>query len=161
MIWAIKDSSISSTFIDEAAATFFLPHLVPRPSTSPTSAEDDTVKVKPLKRMKYLLDPIGEIGTYSNGWSFITLLILPVVDINSLLCQSIHNHKKHYAACLYIHVHVHVHVTNVYNMYAVHVLLFRLLSNALHRLQLCTYPCICIEKCVPTWMYMYLILMYV
>ena len=43
VIWAIKDKSISSTFIDPGAATFFLPHL----------ADDKTHIDKPSKRLKY------------------------------------------------------------------------------------------------------------
>lgn len=59
MIWVIKDSSIGSTFFDEGAATFLLPHLKTRDESSAKPDSDDTVKNKPLKRMRYLLDPIG------------------------------------------------------------------------------------------------------
>ncbi|XP_064628146.1 pyridine nucleotide-disulfide oxidoreductase domain-containing protein 1-like [Lineus longissimus] len=43
VIWAIKDPSISSTFVDPGAAEFFVPHL---------SMEKDPEK-KPVKRVKY------------------------------------------------------------------------------------------------------------
>lgn len=47
VVWAIRDDSISSTFFDAGAATFFLPHLDEQ-GTSETSK-------KPLKRSKYTL----------------------------------------------------------------------------------------------------------
>ncbi len=76
MIWAIKDSSIGSTFFDEGAAKFFLARLNNSHSnmveTRPKSRvekklkevnNDTLVKTKPLKRMKYMLDPIGVVTT--------------------------------------------------------------------------------------------------
>lgn len=90
VVWVIKDGSIGSTFFDEGAATFFLPHLTtPHHSSNtdtsstdistgandttandiPTGANDVTAtdgdsavvtQSKPLKRMRYLLDPVGE-----------------------------------------------------------------------------------------------------
>lgn len=62
MIWIIKDSSIGHTFFDEGAASFFLPHLTtPHQPVSNTSS-DDAVVVKPLKRMRYMLDPVGKLN---------------------------------------------------------------------------------------------------
>ena len=49
VIWAIKDSSITHTFIDSGAAAFFLPHL----------ASEKDEGAGPIKRHKYQLD-----GTY-------------------------------------------------------------------------------------------------
>lgn len=43
VVWAIKDKSISATFVDAGAAEFFLPHL----------AGDKEVQEGPLKRLKY------------------------------------------------------------------------------------------------------------
>ena len=72
VIWAIKDSSIGSTFFDEGAAKFFLPHLqTTHHSDQSQSVNEGTeeeeeeeggvlVKTKPLKRMKYMLDPVGD-----------------------------------------------------------------------------------------------------
>ena len=65
VIWAIKDSSIGNTFFDEGAAKFFLPHLTTPHHTAPLCAgegeggDDEMIKTKPLKRMRYMLDPIG------------------------------------------------------------------------------------------------------
>lgn len=63
MVWAIKDHSITHTFFDEGAATFFLPHLAGQPSggqqtaESATSPGDDViVEVSPLKRTKYTVE---------------------------------------------------------------------------------------------------------
>ncbi|KAL3882601.1 hypothetical protein ACJMK2_028927 [Sinanodonta woodiana] len=46
VLWAIKDISISSTFVDPGAAQFFLPHL------NQEKSQDE----KPLKRLKYTSD---------------------------------------------------------------------------------------------------------
>ena len=51
MVWAIKDMSISSTFVDGGAAQFFLPHL---------SEEKKEASVI-VKRQKYML----EEGTFA------------------------------------------------------------------------------------------------
>ena len=62
VIWVIKDSSIGSTFFDEGAASFFLPYLTTlhHSVTDSTTKTIDTVKSKPLKRMRYMLDPVGK-----------------------------------------------------------------------------------------------------
>ncbi|XP_003385104.2 PREDICTED: pyridine nucleotide-disulfide oxidoreductase domain-containing protein 1-like [Amphimedon queenslandica] len=64
VLWVVKDSSISSTFFDEGAASFFLPSLRTQGEASGTggsgAAPDETVKTKPLKRMRYLLDPVDQ-----------------------------------------------------------------------------------------------------
>jgi hypothetical protein len=48
VIWAIKDKSISSTFVDPGAAEFFLPQL---------NSEKFQEK-KPSKRLKYTVEGI-------------------------------------------------------------------------------------------------------
>ena len=65
VVWAIRDSSIGSTFFDEGAATFFLPHLsTPHYSSAAecgsSMEERSTVRTRPMKRMKYMLDPLDE-----------------------------------------------------------------------------------------------------
>ena len=58
VVWAIRDDSISSTFFDAGAATFFLPHLKEH-SVSPTGLGGEEIIKKPLKRSKYTLDSFG------------------------------------------------------------------------------------------------------
>lgn len=58
VVWAIRDDSISSTFFDAGAATFFLPHLDEQ-SVSPPGAGGGETPKKPLKRSKYTLDSSG------------------------------------------------------------------------------------------------------
>ena len=53
VIWAIRAGSITSTFVDRGAATFFLPHL----------NEEKDQKDKPMKRLKYTVD-----GEQHNKW---------------------------------------------------------------------------------------------
>ena len=65
VVWAIRDSSIGSTFFDEGAATFFLPHLsTPHCSSAAeggSSMESQgMVRTRPMKRMKYMLDPLDK-----------------------------------------------------------------------------------------------------
>lgn len=50
VLWAIKDDAIGNTFFDEGAATFFLPHLVPK---LPVSKEKQKFMESTVKRMKY------------------------------------------------------------------------------------------------------------
>lgn len=57
VVWAIRDDSISSTFFDAGAATFFLPHL-DKHTVSPYGS-GEPVK-QPLKRSKYTLDSFGK-----------------------------------------------------------------------------------------------------
>lgn len=72
VVWAIKDQSISHTFVDEGAATFFLPHLVGSISTDSASpgaeGKDQLLEIKPLKRAKYVVDTgqSQEVGGASN-----------------------------------------------------------------------------------------------
>ncbi|PIK33860.1 putative pyridine nucleotide-disulfide oxidoreductase domain-containing protein 1 isoform X2 [Apostichopus japonicus] len=47
VVWAIKDKSISSTFVDAGTAQFFLPHL----------SGDKNVQDGPMKRVKYTVKP--------------------------------------------------------------------------------------------------------
>ena len=71
VVWAIKDASIGHTFFDEGAAKFFLSHLqTPHHSVSSggggVEEGNETgglIKTKPLKRMKYMLDPVSEWNT--------------------------------------------------------------------------------------------------
>lgn len=73
VVWAIKDASIGHTFFDEGAAKFFLSHLqTPHHSVSSggggVEEGNETgglIKTKPLKRMKYMLDPISTSGSTS------------------------------------------------------------------------------------------------
>ena len=65
VIWAIKDDSIGTTFFDEGAARFFLSTL--EESSSPPEEKEKSdeaghvlVRSKPMKRMRYMLDPTGE-----------------------------------------------------------------------------------------------------
>ena len=58
VVWAIRDDSISSTFFDAGAATFFLPHLEERSALSSGAGAEEIIK-KPLKRYKYTLDSFG------------------------------------------------------------------------------------------------------
>ena len=53
VIWAIKDKSISSTFVDEGAAQFFLPHL----------NEEKKEAASTVKRQKYTVE--GELRLFS------------------------------------------------------------------------------------------------
>ena len=55
MLWAIRDDSISSTFFDAGAATFFLPHLKEQ-SVSRSGVGDGEMAKKPLKRSKYTVN---------------------------------------------------------------------------------------------------------
>ena len=71
VMWAIKDQSITRTFFDEGAATFFLPHLAGGQDTAHQQSADsasatgnDIVEVSPLKRTKYTIE--GHAGT-GNG----------------------------------------------------------------------------------------------
>ena len=76
MIWAIKDSSIGNTFFDEGAAKFLLPHLdspsqcsKPHPLAEGSREKEEVlVKTKPLKRMKFMLDPVGVVATPMFTW---------------------------------------------------------------------------------------------
>lgn len=68
-MWAIKDSSITRTFFDEGAATFFLPHLASQPTEEQQTASnssDDIVEVSPLKRTKYAVESHSRTGN-GNG----------------------------------------------------------------------------------------------
>ena len=61
VVWAIKDQSITRTFFDEGAATFFLPHLTSQDtavqqSADSASASSDIVEVSPLRRTKYTIE---------------------------------------------------------------------------------------------------------
>ena len=70
MVWAIKDHSITYTFFDEGAATFFLPHLVGDSSadsaTPGLEGKDQLLEIKPLKRAKYTVDKAPEIRSAPN-----------------------------------------------------------------------------------------------
>ena len=77
VVWAIKDASIGHTFFDEGAAKFFLSHLqTPHHSVSSggggVEEGNETgglIKTKPLKRMKYMLDPVSdEIHVRPSRW---------------------------------------------------------------------------------------------
>lgn len=72
VIWVIKDCSIGNTFFDEGVANFLLPHLTTL-HHSTTAKEDDTIKTKPLRRMRYLLDPVGEHYMIVSDYLFIIL----------------------------------------------------------------------------------------
>ena len=72
VVWAIRDASIGSTFFDEGAATFFLPHLsTPHHSSAAECGSHVegqlTVRTRPMKRMKYMLDPLDEGETKTNS----------------------------------------------------------------------------------------------
>ena len=72
VVWAIRDSSIGSTFFDEGAATFFLPHLsTPHHSSAAECGSrvegQVTVRTRPMKRMKYMLDPLDEGETKTDS----------------------------------------------------------------------------------------------
>ena len=54
VVWAVKDTSITHTFIDSGAAAFFLPHL----------ASERENSAGPVKRHKYQLD--GEYQSMSS-----------------------------------------------------------------------------------------------
>ena len=59
-MWVIKDHSIGSTFFDEGAAVFFLPYLLTaHHSSTPEGESEDVVKTVPMKRLKYMLDPLA------------------------------------------------------------------------------------------------------
>ena len=73
VMWAIKDQSITRTFFDEGAATFFLPHLAAGQDTaaqknadSASGSDYDIVEVSPLKRTKYTIERHGRTGN-GNG----------------------------------------------------------------------------------------------
>ena len=69
IVWAIKDSSITRTFFDEGAATFFLPHLASQPAEKQAASSDggdDIVEVSPLKRTKYTIESHSRTGN-GNG----------------------------------------------------------------------------------------------
>ena len=64
-MWAIKDSSITRTFFDEGAATFFLPHLASQPTTADSataSNSDEILEVSPLRRTKYTVESHSRTG---------------------------------------------------------------------------------------------------
>ena len=67
IVWVIKDRSIGSTFFDEGAAVFFLPYLLTAHHSSiPEEKNEDVVKTVPMKRLKYMLDPLtGSIAFLS------------------------------------------------------------------------------------------------
>ena len=75
MIWAIKDLYIGNAFFDEGAAKFFVSQLESSNEQhagtnegrgkGPLSEKGVLVTTKPLKRMKYMLDPMGEEDTGS------------------------------------------------------------------------------------------------
>ena len=58
VVWAIRDDTISSTFFDAGAATFFLPHLEEQSVSLSGMGSGETAK-KPLKRSKYTVDIVG------------------------------------------------------------------------------------------------------
>ena len=68
MVWAIKDSSITRTFFDEGAATFFLPHLASQTAEKQTASnsDNDIVEVSPLRRTKYTVESRSRTGN-GNG----------------------------------------------------------------------------------------------
>ena len=71
VVWAIRDDSISSTFFDVGAATFFLPHLEEQ-DVSPSGVGDGESIKKPLKRSKYTVDTSGNDNkNVGNLWSII------------------------------------------------------------------------------------------
>ena len=55
VVWAIKDSSISSVFVDAGAGEFLTQKLMKK-------SDNDDKLVKPTKRMKYSVDKGGEAG---------------------------------------------------------------------------------------------------
>ena len=60
VIWAIKDTSIGTTYFDEGAAKFFLSELVHGTSVDKEGgALDSIIKTKPVKRIKYMLESTG------------------------------------------------------------------------------------------------------
>ena len=70
IVWAIKDSSITRTFFDEGAATFFLPHLAGQPAEKQAASSDggdDVVEVSPLKRTKYTVESRSRTGNGNGG----------------------------------------------------------------------------------------------
>ena len=70
MVWAIKDGSITRTFFDEGAATFFLPHLASQPTEKPTTSGDDDdgiLEVSPLRRTKYTVESHSRTGNGNGG----------------------------------------------------------------------------------------------
>ena len=69
VVWAIKDTSISRTFFDEGAATFFLPHLAAQTADSATTFSDDIVEVSPLRRTKYTVESRNSGTGNGNGKS--------------------------------------------------------------------------------------------
>ncbi len=70
VVWAIKDSYIGNAFFDESAAKFFISQLNSNSEQhsgtnegcgkGARSEEGVLVATKPLKRMKYMLDPVGD-----------------------------------------------------------------------------------------------------
>ena len=76
-MWVIKDRSIGSTFFDEGAAVFFLPYLLTAHHSSiPEEKNEDVVKTVPMKRLKYMLDPLtGSIAFLSFAhWEYSSLI---------------------------------------------------------------------------------------
>lgn len=59
VIWAIKDKSISSTFVDPGAGEFFMAEL---------NKEKETQEGKPSKRLKYTVDGKSLINSIRLGW---------------------------------------------------------------------------------------------
>ena len=57
VVWAIKDDSITSTFIDSGAAQFFLPQL----------HEEKSQKALPIKRTKYTVDKVSLSDTLGSA----------------------------------------------------------------------------------------------
>ena len=70
VVWAIKDKSITHTFFDEGAATFFLPHLANQPTqqsvesatASGNDSSNDVIEVSPLRRTKYTVESHSGTG---------------------------------------------------------------------------------------------------
>lgn len=76
VVWTIRDDSISSTFFDVGAATFFLPHLEEQ-SVSLSGVGGEQVAKKPLKRSKYTLDSFGNNKT--DGGNFKVVFTLQMI----------------------------------------------------------------------------------
>ena len=70
VVWAIKDKSIASTFVDEGAAQFFLPHL----------ASDKKEASATVKRQKYTIEQGDLLITHTIPW-----LISAICDSSLLL----------------------------------------------------------------------------
>ena len=70
VIWAIKDRAICHTFVDEGAATFFLPHLILERKEEEERMEGDVVKISSFKKTKYSQDgtvPGAQDGSSGSG----------------------------------------------------------------------------------------------